>query len=260
MNILIAIPCYGGVVQAECMMSLIQLHQLLTLKRIEHTISAHSDSLVTRVRNHFANMAAFDTDAKRNRFSHLLQIDADSRFQPADIVRMIKANKPTVALPYALKNLKWDQIGQAARLGMPDNLLEYFGADVNFNSSPMSVDQVTSIPQIGCGTMLIKTEVLHTMATSERKYRLYPSEMEEVQANGGNRDYAYDFFRPQIDPVTRYYLSEDFAFCEDARRLGFEVYVLPTAITGHVGSHEYKLNLPLIAASGLNVRDILQFA
>ena len=55
MNLLIAIPCYGGMVQAECMMSLIQLNQLLNLKRIEHTISAHSDSLVTRVRNHFAN-------------------------------------------------------------------------------------------------------------------------------------------------------------------------------------------------------------
>src|SRR6516225_5123855 len=103
MNILIAIPCYGGVVQAECMMSLIQLHQLLTLKRIEHTISAHSDSLVTRVRNHFANMAAFDSDAKQNRFTHLLQIDADSRFQPADILRMLELDRPIVGLPYALQ-------------------------------------------------------------------------------------------------------------------------------------------------------------
>jgi len=99
------------------MMSLIQLNQLLNVKRIEHTISAHSDSLVTRVRNHFANMAALDTDAKRNRFSHLLFIDADSSFNATDILKMLDADKPIVGLPYALKNLKWDQIGQAARLG-----------------------------------------------------------------------------------------------------------------------------------------------
>jgi len=81
---------------------------------------------------------------------------------------MLDVDKPVVGLLYALKNLKWDQIGQAARLGMPDNLLEYFGADVNFNTTPISVDQATPIPQIGCGTMLIKTEVLHAMATPER--------------------------------------------------------------------------------------------
>lgn len=52
MNILIAIPCYSGMVMAETMMSLIRLNQLLNLKRIEHTISAHSDSLVTRGETH----------------------------------------------------------------------------------------------------------------------------------------------------------------------------------------------------------------
>src|SRR5215470_16633542 len=131
---------------------------------------------------------------------------------------MLESDKPVVGPPYALKHLKWDQIGQTARLGMPDNLLEYFGADVNFNTTPISADRATLIPQIGCATMLIKTEVLHAMAIPERKYRLYPSEIEEVQVNGGNRDYAYDFFRPQIEPVTKYYLREDFGFCEEARR------------------------------------------
>ena len=94
-------------------------------------------------------MALFDTDVKGSKFSHLLQIDADSRFQPVDILRMLEANKPVTALPYALKHLKWDQIGQAARLGIPDSLLEYFGADVNFNTTPIRVDGMTPVPQIG---------------------------------------------------------------------------------------------------------------
>ena len=63
MNLLIAIPCYGGVIQAECMMSLIQLNQLRNVKRIVHTIVPFADSLVTRVRSYFANMALFDADS-----------------------------------------------------------------------------------------------------------------------------------------------------------------------------------------------------
>ena|SRR5262245_25716947 len=93
-NILIAIPAYGSVVQAETMMSLIQLNQLLNVKRVAHTIVPFADSLVTRVRNYFANMAVFDSDARGNRFSHLLQIDADSTFQPADVYACLTLISP----------------------------------------------------------------------------------------------------------------------------------------------------------------------
>jgi len=87
---------------------------------------------------------------------------------------------------------------------------------------------------------------------------LYPSEIKQVLADGGNRDYAFDFFQCKIDPETRFYLSEDFFFVEEARRLGFESYLVPNAVTGHVGRFEFVQNLPLLAASGLNFRNILK--
>src|SRR5262249_51221935 len=93
----------------------------------------------------------------------------------------------------------------------------------------------------------------------EWKYTLYPSELERVRANGGgNRDFAFDFFQVGVDRTTRRYLSEDFFFVEEARRLGFETYLVPNAVTGHIGRFEYVQNLPLLAATGLNVRNILK--
>ena len=54
----------------------------------------------------------------------------------------------------------------------------------------------------------------------------------------------YPFYTPFVDkddsgdPV---YLSEDWAFCEQARRLGFGVWANPTVNLIHVGSHHYQL-------------------
>src|SRR5260221_11874055 len=122
-NILIAIPCYGGLVQAKCMASVIELDRLLYGKAILHEISlVWNETLVTRARNRFANTAAFDTDSEDRRYTHLLFIDADSIFDARDILKMIEADKPIVALPFARKEIKWGQVAEAARLGVPDKL------------------------------------------------------------------------------------------------------------------------------------------
>jgi len=208
MNILIGLPCYGGMVQAETMLSMIGLHRLLSLKRIEHTIAATgNESLITRVQNYFANLAVFETDSKGRPFTHLLFIDADSRFSATDILKMIEANKPIIALPYAMKEVQWSTVGQAARLGIPDGLLEHYVGEPNINGTFVPVDEITKIDQVGAGTMLIDTTVFHTMVAKhpDWKYRLYPSEIKQVLGDGGNRDYAFDFFQCGIESQTRLY-------------------------------------------------------
>jgi len=145
-NILIAMPCYGGVVQAETMLSVIGLHQLLSLKRVEHTIAATgTESLITRARNYFANLTVFETDSKGRPFTHLLFIDADSRFSATDILKMIEANKPIIALPYAMKEVQWSTVGQAARLGLPDSLLQQYVGEPNINGTSVPADEITKI-------------------------------------------------------------------------------------------------------------------
>ena len=103
--------------------------------------------------------------------------------------------------------------------------------------------------------MLINVEVFHAIAARhpDWKFKLYPREIVQEDAR---RDYGYDFFQTAIDPTTRNYLSEDFFFVEEARRLGFETYLLPQAITKNVESFEYTMNLGFLAASGIGVRNI----
>jgi GT2 family glycosyltransferase len=45
-------------------------------------------------------------------------------------------------------------------------------------------------------------------------------------------------------------VGEDYFFCNEARRLGFETHVLPQARTTHTGSYDYVLNMPAIASLG----------
>jgi hypothetical protein len=261
-NILIAIPAYGGVVQVEFMLAVLDLVHLLNVKRIEHTVVTNANaSLVCHARNELGNMAAFDVDLNGQRFSHLLFLDSDSVFRAHDIWRMVEARKPIVALPFARKEVKWGQVAEAATLGVPDNLLSNFAGDPCINNSgPVPVDGLTTVDQIGTGCMLIDSSVFHGMVDKhpEWKYELYGHQTEQVAANGGNRDYAFDFFQVGIDPDTKLYFSEDFFFVTEARKLGFETYVLADAVTGHIGRFEFIQNLPLLSASGIRGRNILQ--
>jgi len=261
-NILVAIPCYGGLIQVETMESLFRLHQLFTAQHVEHTIATLSDSTVTCARNYFANRAVFEADQISHKWSHVLYIDSDSVFQATDVLKMLRADKPIIGLPFSLKKVRWDLVGEAARLGMPDNLLQEYGGEPNINqtTAPIPVDRVTQIDQVGAGMMLVNTDVLRAMVAQhpEWKYRMFAAQIEVVQSDGGNRDYAYDFFQFRIDPETKFYLTEDFFFVEEARKLGFESYLLPSAATGHIGSFEYRMNLPLVAKTGLNVRGIVK--
>jgi len=43
-------------------------------------------------------------------------------------------------------------------------------------------------------------------------------------------------------------LSEELFFCQAARKLGIEIFVVPNAVTSHIGSFSYLMNLPAVAS------------
>jgi hypothetical protein len=260
-NILIAIPAYGGNVQAACMLSILDLHDLLNKRGILHAIATCTNqSSIICARNHFANMAAFDS-AKGQRFSSLLFIDSDSVFEAKDILTLIDTNRPISALPYAVKAVNWKSVGQAARLDVPDNLLEQYAGDVNINTANLAVDgSVEPVDQVGTGTILIASTVLDAFVTKwpERKYRLHDMDIGNVTLDGNKRDFGFAFFREGIHPKSRLYMSEDFQFLEDAKLLGFSAHVLSNAVTGHIGKFEYVQSLGLLKSTGIDSRRIFK--
>jgi hypothetical protein len=250
-NILIAVPCFGGSLSYRTANTLLQLDRALGEKGINRTIRfIGNDALVCRVRNRFANIAAFDTDAKARKFSHLLFLDADIAFDAFHIFAMLEANKPIVCLPYSAKSINWQNVGKAVKRGAsPEQLSQFAGIPVFNTDRPFAMNETPPIKHAGTGAMLIQTAALRAMADKlpERKYKMCAG---EIEASGTNRTEAYDFFKVGIYPGTSNYLSEDYYFEEDARRLGFETFLIPSAQTLHIGSYEFTMNVPAVASLG----------
>jgi hypothetical protein len=250
-NILIAVPCFGGSLHYRSANTLIQLDRALDEKGINRTIRfIGNDALVCRVRNRFANIAVFDADPAGRKFSHVLFLDADIAFDAFHIFTMLEANKGIVCLPYAAKSINWRNVAEAVKRGAtPEQLPQFAGIPVFNVDHPFAANQITAVKHAGTGAMLIQTAVLKVMAEKlpDRHYKMCAGEME---ASGTQRTEAVDFFKVGIYPGTSNYLSEDYFFEEDARRLGFETFLIPWAQTLHVGSHEFTMNVQAVASLG----------
>ena len=169
MNVIIGVPAYGGSVRIEFTLRLVAT--VIALLHAGHEVDViytASESLIPRARNSIA------TKALATKFTHLLWIDADSVFDPKDILCLLDAAKPIVALPYAIKFLDWQAIAEAARLGVPPGELAAAGT--------------TSVGKnglaCGTGTMLVERRVFEAMAAQLRSDGIEVKLDAEVYPNG----------------------------------------------------------------------------
>lgn len=251
-NLLIALPCYGGTTFVQHNRSLRWLIEVLRGYGIRHTIQeTTTESLIPRARNLFGNMVAFDHDASGQFYTHVLFLDVDIGFNAPDIASLIGWDKDIVALPYPCKDINWNYIVDAVRAGVEDpNVLCRMGSRpiINTNGTQVqfNVTEPVQFSQLGTGILLIKRHVLQKFAEDEsRRYKLMASE------KYNDREFAYDFFRSGVNDETRYYDSEDYRFCLDARKLGFETWLLPWAITTHTGPYQFVMDIPAQSVFGI---------
>lgn len=252
-NVLIALPCYGGTTYVSHNRSMRQLIDTFRSYGIRHQIlEVTSESLIPRGRNNLANIVAFEKDPLGEYYTHLLFLDVDIGFNAINIVQAIGWNKDIVALPYPCKNINWEYIVDAVHKGVTDpNVLSRMGSRpiVNTNGAcvPFNTSEPVEFPQLGTGLLLIKRHVLLKFTEDDsRRYKLM-----EGEKQGITRDFAYDYFRVGIDKNTHYYNSEDFQFCLDAREMGFETWLLPWCVTTHTGPYEFVMDIPGQAQFGI---------
>ncbi len=55
------------------------------------------------------------------------------------------------------------------------------------------------------------------------------------------------FFQALIDPESKRYLSEDYMFCQWARKIGIPVYICPWMKLPHTGTHVFAGDLQALA-------------
>jgi len=245
--ILLATPCYGGQMFRGYMQSVLNLQRLCDSKGIKiDVLTIGNESLITRARNFYVSLML----AKKE-YTHLLFVDADISFNPLNVLRMLTSGKDVVAGSYPKKGINWEKIAAIARENVVET--EYIAAasyDYAVNIITENDQGTQRVPIQGgfmkvayaaTGFMMIKREVLEKMA---RNF----SNLKYVNDVGGydvheNKDYFYALFDCIIDPVSRRYLSEDYAFCKRWLGMNGEIWVDLSCNLSHAGSYDFNGSL-----------------
>lgn len=235
-SVFIATPCYGGQVHQAYMQSVIALMQRARSSFFDVTLGLlGNDSLITRSRNTLVS-AFLESSA-----THLMFIDADISFEPAQVERMLRFGEEVVAGVYPLKVLDWNharQLPQELRQDPEAAALRYCGTSCHGGEQERRDDFISGL-QAGTGFMLIARRALERMIAAYPELRY--SGMHTYPPQRRN-EVHYALFDCMIDPDSGTYLSEDYAFCWRWRRIGGKVWLDTAGRLTHTGPHDFHGN------------------
>lgn len=185
------------------------------------------DSLIPRARNNYNHTFYFGSD-----FDYLLWIDSDLDFRPADIWRLASHRLPLVAGTYYIK----DATGRPCINTLPGE-----AADPDTG--------LLRVATAGTGALLYHRSVIAAMigvAGTWPHWRL-------AYKDDATQETRYNvFFNGVVDDPefshTPRYLSEDWAFCWFARKLGYDVMLDTRAVFLHRGEIDYPLHARRLTA------------
>ena len=241
-KIFVATPMYGGLCVGGYTVGLLNSVQEFMRNGMQ-LYYAHmmNESLITRARNTLA-YDFLDTDA-----THLMFIDADITFNPADIVSMVNADKDIICGLYPKKEINWKTVADAVKSGVEyQELPNYTGSFVvnlvgDVAQATGDVNEPMEIDNGGTGFMLIKRNVFETLKPT---VPTYTNDQILIVDKNPVKKVIHEFFATSIDEVSNRLLSEDYHFCKIARQAGFKVYAAPWANLTHSGTYNFSGTLP----------------
>lgn len=240
-SIFVALPCFGGLITAQCANAVIRLTHALRDMEVPYTVEYElHESLVQRARNSLTHRFL------KSNSTHLLFIDADIEFVARDVIGLLAAGKPLVCGAYPRKAIKWDQVLDAAQRGEKDPSASAASFVVNVLPPKDGEVETTMQADEGCvpvldaatGFMLVAREVFEQMAVAMPEIA-YVSD--ETHPSRGRGEIIHAFFDCAI--VDGRYLSEDYLFSRRWQRLGGTVWLFLLANLGHVGSYTFRGDL-----------------
>jgi hypothetical protein len=246
---------YGGQCHGSYTKAIADLMILCTKYGIEAKLFfIFNESLVQRARNYLAD------EFVRSGFDYMMFIDSDIHFEAQDILVMMhfaitNDEMDVICGPYPKKAISWEKIKMAVDKGFADenpNQLEEFVGDYVFNpadgSHQFRIDEPVEVKEGGTGFMLVTRKALekYDVAFPEQSYK--PDHVRTVNFDGSREIMAY--FDCVIDPESKRYLSEDYMFCQWARKAGAKVWLLPWIKLKHAGTYIFGGSLQAIAAIG----------
>jgi hypothetical protein len=241
-KLFVATPMYGGLCTGGYTMGILNMAGEFGKAGVQMYYSyMMNESLITRARNGMAY------DFMQSDATHLMFIDADITFNPADIIRMIQADKDIICGLYPKKEINWMLVADAVKKGVDyKDLGNYTGSFVvnlvgGVHETTGNINQPMEIDNGGTGFMLIKREVFQALQPTVPKYT---NDMILIVDKNPVKKIIDEFFATSIDEDTNRLLSEDYHFCKIARKAGFKVYAAPWANLTHSGTYNFSGQLP----------------
>lgn len=211
----IGIPCYGGMVSEPTMTSFLRFILLAHQAGLNWSLDTMvNESLVTRARNNL--MAKMMTNKEA---THFMFIDADIRFEPDAILKMIACDKDVIGGLYPKKAL-------------PVNYV------INLRPETKIQGDIFTVDTMGTGFLLFKRHVYEKLiaAHPECKY------VDDVGLGKQFEPMMYSIFDCNIDE-RGHYLSEDWLFCRRWAAIGGEIWAHGKVLLNHIGHYEFAGDL-----------------
>jgi len=256
-KLFVATPMYGGACAGMFTKSMCDLTAMCTHYGIElRSFFLFNESLITRARNYCVD------EFLRSGFDNLMFIDSDIGFDPNDVIALhaLQTNESpydVISGPYPKKCITWEKIKMAVDKGMADenpNNLENFVGDFVFNPiidngvTEIKISEPAQVGETGTGFMMIRRE---TFEKYDKAYpgQLYKPDHVRTEHFDGSRE-IMAYFDCIIDPETKRYLSEDYMFCYNVRKMGGTVWLCPWMRMTHVGTYLFNGSLSALASIG----------
>ena len=230
-SLFVATPCFGGQVTTAYANSLLKLQSACRMRSVDFEwLMLGGDALITRAR---ADLVAHFLD--RPHATHLLFIDADIGFEPAQAFRLLAFDADVVAAAYPAKRIDWQRVREVVAAGLPapeSSALEYV-FEVEDPSRIAARNGFVKVRYAGTGFLLIRRQALTALCAAhpELHYRRTSSTTDPL----GSSPNRYALWDTLIDAASEIYLSEDYAFCRRWIDCGGEIWLDVESKLTHVG-------------------------
>ena len=227
-KLFLATPCYGGLCLEKFMTSVIKLQIEFIKEGIQLMIdTTENESLVHRARNVAVGRFMQKTDADLFMF-----IDADVDFNADSVVRLVRSGHDVSVAIYPKKVVMWDQAKTAIEQGDDRNMAMLSSSLVaNIGAHRRSVEN---------GFVEVLDGPTGFMVITRKAFEKMHEHFTDLNCKNDHQNRDFDeycaVFDCMIDPESRRYLSEDYAFCRRWQQVGGKIYADVHTTLGHVGN------------------------
>ena len=210
MTILVGTPCYNGMLHQDYVKSVIEYSNMKFPINYMHI---GNESLITRGRNTIISYFYHE----REKYTHLLFIDADIYLPAEGLQRLMAANADVIGAAVPMKGFNAD------------------GTHV-FNVSGKVVEdkktKLFEVERVGTAVLMLSRAAVESLIEDAIKdNRVYPGNT--LTRGEKSPKENYDIF--SVGVKNGMYLSEDYWVCVKLRELGYKVLVDPSIMVRHSG-------------------------